>query len=432
MQRWTVLVAFMLSFFTGIASGATHDEELKALRREMEALRQRIEALEAEGAQRQSLLDRVVTTGVFPGSITVPGTEISVKFGGFVKLNAIHDFDDINEDNLFATAKIQINSDKGGKTTMDASETRLSLTARSPTPLGELTVFVEGDFQGGGDVLRLRHAYGEVGGFLAGQTNSIFMDVSAQPSTLDNEGPNALVFVRHPLVRWRQSLGHGLTWSVAFEEPDKDVTTPFTRDTSGNRERATGSNSERVPDLTTHFRHAAGYGHLQLAGLIRDLRFDGDEGSKNDSVLGWGVNFTGLLSTFGQDTFMFQVSYGEVIGRYIQDLSFEENGMGNDAAPTRSGDLKALPAFAGMAAYEHWWSTTFRSVASFGYVEVDNTAGQDRGAYTKTYYASGNIVWSPFRLMSVGIEFLWGKRENKNGDDADARRLQFSAKYNFN
>jgi hypothetical protein len=88
-----------------------------------------------------------------------------------------------------------------GRTFLDASETRLNLTTRAPTPFGKLKVFVEGDFQGSGNSLRLRHAYGEVGRFLAGQTNSTFMDASAQPSTLDNEGPNALVFVRHPLGR---------------------------------------------------------------------------------------------------------------------------------------------------------------------------------------------------------------------------------------
>jgi hypothetical protein len=88
-----------------------------------------------------------------------------------------------------------------GRTFFDASETRLNLTTRAPTPFGKLKVFVEGDFQGSGNSLRLRHAYGEVGRFLAGQTNSTFMDASAQPSTLDNEGPNALVFVRHPLGR---------------------------------------------------------------------------------------------------------------------------------------------------------------------------------------------------------------------------------------
>ena len=432
MQRWTVLGALVLGLLAGVASGTTHGTELDELKREVEDLRKKLEALEAAGAQRQSLLDKAVTTGVFPGSITVPGTTISVKFGGFIKLNLIHDFDDIDEDNLFATAEIEIDSDRGGKTTMDARETRLSLTARSPSPLGELTVFVEGDFQGGGDVLRLRHAYGEVGNFLAGQTNSIFMDVSAQPSTIDNEGPNALVFVRHPLVRWRQPLLRGLTWSIAVEEPSTDVTTPFTRDSSGARVLAMGDDTERWPDLATHFRHVGGYGHLQLAGLIRDLRFDGEDGSSNDSELGWGINFTGLISTFGQDSFMFQISYGEGIGRYIQDLSFEDDGMGIDAAPSASGDLEALPAFAGMAAYERWWTTTIRSVASFGYVEVDNSAGQAGDAYAKTYYASGNLVWSPFRLMSVGVEFLWGKRENNNGDDADARRLQFAVKYNFN
>ena len=432
MLRWTVLVALVLGVLPGIVYASTSGTELNELKQEVETLRRKLEGLETAGARRQRLLDKAVTSGVFPGSITVPGTAISVKLGGFIKLNLIHDFDDVDEDNLFATAEIEIDSDRGGKTTMDATETRLNLTARTPTPFGALTAFVEGDFQGGGKAFRLRHAYGEVGRFLAGQTNSIFIDGSAQPSTLDNEGPNALVFVRHALVRWRQPLMQGLSWAIAVEEPTTDVTTPFTLDSTGAQIVAMGDNQERFPDLATHLRYVAGFGHVQLAGLIRDLRFDGDEGSENESVLGWGVNFTGLLSTFGQDTFMFQIAYGEGIGRYIQDLSFESNGMGNDAAPSSSGDLKALPAFAAMAAYEHWWTTTLRSLATFGLVDVDNTAGQADSAIARTYYTSANLVWSPFRLMTVGVEFLYGKRENNNGDDADAKRLQFVVKYNFN
>ena len=37
----------------------------------------------------------------------------------------------------------------------------------------------------GKTTIRLRHAYGELGQFLAGQTNSLFMDIDVFPNTID-------------------------------------------------------------------------------------------------------------------------------------------------------------------------------------------------------------------------------------------------------
>jgi hypothetical protein len=414
------------------ADGARSDE-LQELKQEIEQLQKRVAELEAEGKRRDTLLANVVTRGLLPGSLRIPGTDISVKFGGFVRLNVMHDFDDIDSDNLFATSEIEVDSNNGGRTFFDASETRLNLTTRSPTPFGKLKVFVEGDFQGSGNSLRLRHAYGEVGRFLVGQTNSTFMDPSAQPSTIDNEGPNALVFVRHPLVRWTQPIAEGLTWAVSVEQPETKITFPFTPVAPGDGQNAaSGDIQEIYPDLATHVRYSASFGHLQLAGLLRDLRFDGDSGSDDDSVTGWGINFTGLIGTFRQDSLMFQIAYGEGIGVYIQDLSFADQGMGNDAAPSASGELEAIPAFGAFVAYEHRWATHLYSVATYGIVDVDNTSGQAANAYKRTHYASLNLVWTPFRLMSVGMEFLYGKREDNDGSDGDAKRLQFGATYYFN
>ena len=435
--RCMVLTALVLAVFDGISPEQARGDELERLKREVEQLRQRVDALEADSTQQQGVLDKVVTTGIFPGSMTVPGTTISVKFGGFVKLNVIHDFDAIDNENKFVTAEILVSgmpgADSDGRTSFDARETRLNLTARSPTPLGDLLVFVEGDFQGSGatNALRLRHAYGQIRGFLAGQTNSTFMDGSAQPSTLDNEGPNALVFVRHPLLRWTQPLLPGLSWAMGVERPETTLTTPFTL-TGETRSLAMGDIQERYPDLATHLRYASSFGHVQLAGLLRELRFDGQSGSEDDHVLGWGINFTGRVSTFGQDTIMFQAAYGQGIGNYVQDLAFADSGRGISAAPSSSGDLEALPALAAFVAYEHWWTTSLRSVATYGIVEVDNTAGQDGSVLSQTHYTSINLVWSPFRLMAVGVEFLYGKRENKDGADGEAKRVHMTVKFSLN
>jgi hypothetical protein len=40
-------------------------------------------------------------------------------------------------------------------------------------------------------------------------------------------------------------------------------------------------------------------------------------------------------------------------------------------------------------------------------------------------------LWTPTPRINIGLEYLWGVRENENGDDGDATQIQASAQYNF-
>ena len=43
-----------------------------------------------------------------------------------------------------------------------------------------------------------------------------------------------------------------------------------------------------------------------------------------------------------------------------------------------------------------------------------------------------NLIWSPWRLVDIGGELMWGERVNKDGARGEAWRLQYMAKYKFN
>ena len=70
----------------------------------------RLEALEAREkkmkadmmAAQEAAQKKAVATGDFPGSWKMPGTNTSVSFSGYVKLDAIYDLDlDVNPKNQF-------------------------------------------------------------------------------------------------------------------------------------------------------------------------------------------------------------------------------------------------------------------------------------------------------------------------------------------
>jgi len=49
----------------------------------------------------------------------------------------------------------------------------------------------------------------------------------------------------------------------------------------------------------------------------------------------------------------------------------------------------------------------------------------------KDYSLHANLIWTPWKNVDVGIEYIYAKREIENGQDGDLNRVQASAKYSF-
>ena len=86
------------------------------------------------------------------------------------------------------------------------------MRSSTPTAAGELKTTFEFELFGTGvdegqTTFRLRHAYGELGAFGAGQTWSPFMDPDVFPNSLEYWGPTGMVFFRNVQVRWMPVQG---------------------------------------------------------------------------------------------------------------------------------------------------------------------------------------------------------------------------------
>lgn len=92
-----------------------------------------------------------------------PPTTFSVgswgfKIDGYVKLDAIHDFDPIGSTDTFNPRTIPVTGAEGTNTRIHGKESRLDLTILGPVEGRDLKLVVEGDFSGSGNTVRLRHA----------------------------------------------------------------------------------------------------------------------------------------------------------------------------------------------------------------------------------------------------------------------------------
>lgn len=358
----------------------------------------------------------------YQGFMQLFGTKTWVKLGGYAKVDAIIDSTKVGNPNMFITSKIPVEGEadygKDEHFAMHAKQTRLNLELRSPTSLGSLKIYYENDFFGNNTEpsmdYRLRHFYGQVANITVGQTWSTFYDPDSFPDTLDFEGPGVLPVVRQPELRYTLPLiKQEMYTAVAIEQPKSDL--------SNLPEGADGRN--RMPDFAGNWRWEGKPGHIQVGGVLRSLSYDGNAGP-DDSAMGWGLNLSGGLKTFGSDSLVASLTYGDGIGRYIQDLPSGSAGVVDGL-----GDLHLLSAWGAMLGYRHQWSEKWRSTVSYGYVQLDSSSEQGDFAYDQTHYAQANLIWAPTKNFYVGLEYLYGLKETRNGNNGDDHRVQLSLQY---
>ena len=107
------------------------------------------------------------------------------------------------------------------------------------------------------------------------------------------------------------------------------------------------------------------------------------------------------------------------------------NGFGLDAVFDPVNRLSPISGTGWFVAYEHWWTDNLISNFSYGQarLELPNTMPDD--TYQAADYFTANLIWLPFTRFGVGVEFMYGSRENKDGAKGNNCRIQTGAQYRF-
>lgn len=408
---------------------------------------ERLERMEQDVHRFPELAERAMAAGDFPGSMRIPGSDAALRIGGRVRMTSINSFDPIGTDDRFVTSSIPVEGSdaarKGDRTTYTAAPSRYNFDLRTPTGVGAMRAFIEGDFagSGSGNLFRLRHAYGQWRKLTIGQTWSTFSDPEAEPDGIDREGLNAISLFRQTQFRWTTPLGERLALALAAENPAPDISAADGTPVQG---------VNQVPDLVARLRwtpgektvvhgglghwrrdRLSGGGHVQLAFVLRQIRGEFDPNATL-STLGGGVHYSGRITSPLQkdrDRILFALSGGWGIGRYITDLGAVG---GQDAVyDPATNTLRALPILSGYVGYEHWRIPTLRSTATWGTVYVDNLDFQAGDALHRTDRSTLNLSWSPIPRIDIVSELLWGRRFNKDGQRGKATQLQLGTTFRF-
>jgi hypothetical protein len=348
----------------------------------------------------------------FEGGLVIIKDNAAMKIGGYVKADLIHDFDAIDSPDSFITTSIPTSGPPRENTRFHARQSRLSFDTRWNLGEDVARAVVEADFfggeQGSNGEFRLRHAYGTLGRFTAGQTWTTFTDPSAVPPTLDFEGAVSNVNRRQGLVRWEQPIIEDrFSWALGIEDPQITIEVPTL---------VLGSGRTESPDFVSRLRWTPEWGEFQGAFVVRKLGFQPID-EPVISRTAWGFNFTGSVPVIETTKAYYQITFGEGIGSYRG--SPDVVAIGPDTAAV-------LPIFGWMLGVRHEWSEQLMSNFTLSRLVHDDLPGQDPDNLHGTTYLAMNLIANPYERVFTGIEYLYGVRDDVGGARGTANRVQIS------
>jgi hypothetical protein len=365
--------------------------------------------------------------GDFPGAFWVPGTSVRLRIGGFARLNAIHNWTALGADDRFVVATIPVEGDveagKGQRSSWSVAQTRVSLDSRMPSGWGLMRTYLEADFFGAGNTFRIRHAYGQVGPLLIGQTWSTFTDPRVSPELIDFEGQDGSVKVRQPVIRATWSPTRWYSASLALES---------------NQTQATGGvAAPQLPDALARISVEGDFGLVFVSAVARKLAVESAEDpGQHAATTGVGVSASAwlplpFLST-GSDATI-GVTVGRGVARYLvgpSGAAAAEGGKDVVYDPV-TNVARALPVMGAFLAVRFFWLSNLRSTLCYSGASVGNVADAPPDSYDETHYAALNLIYSPVERVDLGAEMLAGSRRNQAGAWGSATQTQLAATWRF-
>jgi hypothetical protein len=432
-------------------SAAERDAEIQELKARLEKLEAAQQAEDATIQAQQKQLetkaaqDKVVSTGSFPGSFKVPGTNTSIKIDGFVDLQTFYDpqqnlGDKFQVGNILPPSGAQAQT--AGTFHAQGKLTRINIATETPSDhLGTLKTFFSMDFfnsqaNGPGQTIqnnnytpRVREAWGELGGFRIGKQWSLFQDDPDSMDSLDLSGPTGVPAEQVLELRYTHKLGIG-SLAVAANSPATDYAGS---DSASDVESASAYNP--VPDFETRYEVGGKAGHLQVSGVWRKLAYD-DGAYHRTMTTGGGMLVGGTLNLGQYSAVGGETWFGSGIERYSPDDFGPVSSAQINNINTPNQQIYAANSH-GLAIYAlHVWSAEFRSNVGYGTYAMQWFSflplTDSEPALTRTLHI--NTIWSPMKPIDIGIEYMNGTKAFRSGlalPDTNASRWEMAFKYKY-
>ncbi len=359
----------------------------------------------------------------FPGSWPMFGSDVRIKIGGYVKVDALYDIDGTLDKNQFLMSTIPVEGqpeyEDHGYFSFFSKETRFNIDIRR---IGEgkvpLKLFIEGDFFSSGNQFRLRHAYITAGNFIIGQTWTTLSILESLPFMIDFAAGDALFGGRTSQIRYQANIDKHIKIAVALESLDLLGIE--------NANNLPGKASAKLPLFAARIDYSWTSGVLVIGSSIGQLRWDGGkDGTVN------ALQIDGVIAGrqyFGKNNyFAWNISAGKGSGENIMAFA----GSQANAVLNSEGELETIPSFASVLSFMHKWSDQFSSNFSYAYGWLDTPESRAPLALKRGGVGHVNLIYRPYQRFSTGVEYMWGARRTTDESFGNASRVQMMAKFEF-
>lgn len=392
------------------------------------------------------------------GAFKIPGTNSTLKLNGFVQLDATYDIEgrinDIENYDYATITSVQPlegtpNAMERGQMYLTGRVSRFGLQTATPSSWGDVNTRLEVDLNGPNSfqgqtftnsmLFRMRHAYGQVGGLLVGQTWSTFLDLNAFPDTVDFNGPGSVAAIRQPMIRYTLPLGSIASLALSAEN-------------------ARNGGVGHLPDFVAKLSAGGKFGTVALAAVTNQYRFDDFDNTtqtpRDDTLQGYGVALSGSFKVL-KDVVVAQVIGGDGIGRYLFNAGTANQSIGSasysladadgdgDADISPTGEAKLWRAYAYHVGYTRNWTEQFRSNVVFSQtflekngIETPTGIADDEGdgefaPNKRIDQLFVNTFWSVSKSASIGLEYEWGRRHTFDDRKGRQDRVTTTFHYDF-
>ncbi len=343
-----------------------------------------------------------------------------LKLHGFVCVNTYYDFKNSIDSDVFTVSRISTTEENPQRLGFDPYHTRLGATIGHNLPkVGDTKAVVEVDFRGSSYTVRLRLAYIEIMGFVAGQEWSFFTDTGCNPALLDINGGISRAFFRTQLLGYRRDINENISLGVSIENPVVTF-----QSLGGEGETI----SQNTPDIPFYVKYSDSRGHIKAALLVRAMSYGVD--SQRNNEFGWGTQLSGNYLATKPLRLYAQAIYGKGIARYINDLNSQSLDLVLEEGTT--DQYQGLPMWGAAVGFNCALSST---TSLIGYLSsatierVDGTAYDD--LYHRGLYVGSTLLWKPLPKIELGAGFFYGTKEVMSGESASSNRLISTVIYRF-
>ncbi|NJN26357.1 MAG: hypothetical protein HC819_10445 [Cyclobacteriaceae bacterium] len=355
--------------------------------------------------------ESAIRRGEFPGAIRIPGSNVSLAIGGFIKAVAFYDTKYNVKNEIILPGTFNDNDMLKGQTYIGARSSRLFFDGRSNLDNIQIRGYFEMDFRGNSG-FTLRHAYLQLTNttkqsILMGQYWSLVLDLQTVPEGLVEPTVSGSGFARHGQIRFTTPISQSLKFAVAAEEP--------------NNSDLQGVDIESVnkyPDLVTSFYYDAKMLHFSLTGMYRPMTFVYQSDQSVNSEPGLLLSAGAVIKPGSSD----KITLGALIGSGASNYIMGADGIAGYITST-SRDLQNQRG--GFGTYRHRWNEKFRSNIALGYFEGDEIDNFSNPHLKSSTYGFINTYYTLNKYVNIGVEWIYSQKERYNAERLANNRFQF-------